>query len=143
MNDEIRILRINQCNVSGQIKLLKLKQASIDQLIEAQLQSQARLEAEIVLLQQSALTQKFNQYRVDLLEIKLDNLSDAVIEGFQELKSELKVDIRELKGELKGDIRELKGELKGDIRELKGDIQEQGELIRELKDMLMKQLSDK
>jgi hypothetical protein len=94
--------------------LLKLKQASIDQLIEAQLQSQARLEAEIVLLQQSAFTQKFNQYRVDLLEIKLDNLSDAVIEGFQELK---------------GDIRELKGALKGDIRELK--------------DMLMKHLSDK
>jgi hypothetical protein len=52
------------------------------------------------------------------LEIKLDNLSDAVVEGF-----------RELKGELKGDIQELKGELKDDIRELK--------------DMLMKHLSDK
>ena len=104
---------------------LKVKQARVDLFIEAQLQSQARLEAEIVLLQQSAMKQKYNQYRVDLLEIKLDNLSDAVLEGFRELKGELKGDIQELKG----DIQELKGELKDDIRELK--------------DMLMKHLSDK
>ena len=66
VNDEIRILRMNQTNDSGQIRILKVKQAREDIFIEAQLQSQARLEQEIVLLQQSALTQKYNQYRVDL-----------------------------------------------------------------------------
>ena len=100
VNDEIRILRMNQSNDSGQIRILKVKQARVDLFIEAQLQSQARLEEEIVLLQQSAIKQKYNQYRVDLLEIKLDNLSDAVVEGFREQKNEYR--------ELKDDIRELK-----------------------------------
>ena len=114
---------------------LKVKQARVDLFIEAQLQSQARLEQEIVLLQQSAMKQKYNQYRVDLLEIKLDNLSDAVVEGFRELKGELKGDIQELKGELKGVVEGFR-EQKNEYRELKDD-------IRELKDMLMKHLSDK
>jgi len=43
------------------------------------------------------MKQKYNQYRVDLLEIKLDNLSDAVVEGFREQKNEYR--------ELKDDIR--------------------------------------
>ena len=113
-NDEIRILRLNQARVDTQVRILK---ARVNVLVQAQLENQAIVDAQIHSLQESTMTLRHNQYRVDLLEVKVENLSDAVID----LTAQVNIGFRD---QSEG-FQELKGE------------------FRELKEMLMKLVSDK